>query len=62
LDDKIKGDEMDGTYTPHRGDENCIKILVGIPQGKRPLGRSSSGCEDIKINANETGCKCVDWI
>jgi hypothetical protein len=32
---------MDGACRRHRGDEKCIKILLGKLKGKRPLGRRS---------------------
>jgi hypothetical protein len=38
-------------------------VLVGKPEGKRPLGRTSSRWEDnIKMNLQEVGCSGVDWI
>ena len=42
---------------------NAYRILVGKPQGKRPLGRPIRRCEDsIKINLREVGCDPSDWI
>jgi hypothetical protein len=36
------------------------RVLVGKPEGKRPLGRPRSGWEDnIKM---EAGCWGMDWI
>jgi hypothetical protein len=33
------------------------KVLMGKPEGKRPLGRPRSRCEDnIKMNLQEMGC------
>jgi hypothetical protein len=44
----------------------CIelnRILVGYPEGKRPLGRPRRGWEDsIKINLREIGWDGIDWI
>jgi hypothetical protein len=38
-------------------------ILVGKPEGKRPLGRSRRRCLDnIKIDLREVGWDGVDWI
>jgi hypothetical protein len=38
-------------------------ILVGKPDGKRPLGRPRHRWEDnIKIDLRETGCGGMDWI
>jgi len=37
--------------------------LVGKPEGKRPLGRSSLRWEDnIKMELQEVGCGGMDWI
>jgi hypothetical protein len=39
------------------------RILVGNPEGKRPLGRSSCRWGDnIKIDLRKIGCDGVDWI
>jgi hypothetical protein len=39
------------------------RVLVGKPEGKRPLGRPRSRWEDnIKIESQEVGCGGVDWI
>jgi len=37
--------------------------LVGKPVGKRPLGRPRRKWEDnIKMDLQELGCGCMDWI
>jgi len=42
---------------------SVYKILVGKPEGKRPLGRPRRRWEDnIKIDLQEVGCGVVDWI
>ena len=39
------------------------RVLVGKPEGKRPLGRPRRRWEDnIKMDIQEVGCKGVDWI
>jgi len=39
------------------------RILVGKPEGKRPLGRPRSRCEDnIKLDLQEVGCEGMNWI
>jgi hypothetical protein len=39
------------------------RILVGKPQGKRPLGRPRRRWEDhIKMNLQEVGGGYADWI
>jgi hypothetical protein len=39
------------------------RVLVGKPEGKRPLGRSSHRWEDnIKMDLQEVGCGGMDWM
>jgi len=39
------------------------RILVGKPEGKRPLGKTRCRWEDnIKMGLQEVGCWSVDWI
>ena len=39
------------------------RVLVGKPEGKRPLGRPRSRWEDnIKMDLQEVGCGCMNWI
>ena len=39
------------------------RVLVGKPQGKRPLGRPRRRWEDnVKMVLQEMGCGVVDWI
>ena len=39
------------------------RVLVGKPEGKRPLGRPRRGWQDnIKMNLQEVGCGGMDWI
>jgi hypothetical protein len=38
------------------------RVLVGKPEGKRPLGRRRRGWEDnIKKDLQEVGCGGMDW-
>ena len=40
-----------------------ITVLVGKPEGKRPLGRPRHRWEDnIKMDLREVGCDPRDWI
>ena len=42
---------------------DVYRVLVGTPEGKRPLGRPRSGREDnIKMDFQEVGCGGMDWI
>jgi len=37
------------------------RVLVGRPEGRRPLGRPRLRWEDIRMALREVGCGCVDW-
>jgi hypothetical protein len=42
---------------------NTYRILVGKPEGKRPLGRPRSRwVDDIKIDLREIGWDGMDWF
>jgi hypothetical protein len=42
---------------------NAYRLLVGKPEGKRPLGRRSRRWVDnIRMDLGETGWGGVDWI
>jgi len=51
-------------HVARMGERRCVyKVLVGEPEGKRPLGRLRHRWEDnIKMNLQEVGCGCMDWI
>jgi hypothetical protein len=39
------------------------RVLVGKPEGKRPLGRPKRRWEDnVRMDLREVGCGCEDWI
>ena len=38
------------------------RVLVGKPEGKRPLGRPRRRWEDIKKDVQEMGGGCGDWM
>jgi hypothetical protein len=45
------------------GEEECNRILVGKPNGKRPLGRPRCRWEDnIRMDLREIGWGGLDWI
>jgi hypothetical protein len=45
------------------GKRNSYRILVGKPEGNRPLGRPRRGWVDnIKMELSEIGWDGVDWI
>jgi hypothetical protein len=42
---------------------NVYRLLVGKPEGKRPLGRPRRlWIDNIKMNLLEIGLNLVDWI
>jgi len=42
---------------------DVYKVLVGKPEGKRPLGRPRCRWDDnIKMDLQEVGCGGMDWI
>jgi hypothetical protein len=54
-----------GTCGTHGGEEGrgVYRVLVGRPEGKRPLGRSRRSWEDnIKLDLREIGIDGVNWI
>jgi hypothetical protein len=47
-------------YEEGRG---VYRVLVGEPEGKRPLGRPRRRWEDnVRMNLQEVGCGCEEWI
>jgi len=46
------------------GEESGVyRVLVGKPEGRRPLGRPRRRWVDnIRMDLQEVGCKFVDWI
>jgi hypothetical protein len=51
-------------HVVHVGEKRGIyRVLVGKPEGKRPLGRHRHGREDRnKMDLKEVGCGGMDWI
>ena len=49
-----------GAYGEERG---AYRVLVGKPEGKRPLGRPRRRrVDNIRMDLQEVGCGYVDWI
>jgi hypothetical protein len=45
------------------GENNAYRILVGKPEGKRPLGRPRrKWVDNIKMDLRETGWDGANWI
>jgi hypothetical protein len=51
-------------HVARRGERRGVnRVLVGKPEGKRPLGRPGHVCVDnIKVDLLEVGCGEMDWI
>jgi hypothetical protein len=46
-----------------REERGVYRVLVGKPEGKRPLGRPRHRWEDnIKMDFQKLGCGVMDWI
>ena len=44
-------------------ERGAYRVLVGKPEGKRPLGRPRRRCVyNIRMDLQEVGCGYVDWI
>ena len=45
-----------------RESRGVYRVLVGKPEGKRPVGRPRQRWEDyIKMDLQEVGCEGMDW-
>ena len=54
---------MGGTCGAYGGGRGVHRVLVGKPEGKRPLGRPRRRWEDnIKMDLQEVGGDCGDWM
>ena len=63
LGDKIEKSEMGGHVARMGERRGVYRVLVGKPEGKRPLGRPWRRWEDnIKIDLQEVGCGGMNWI
>jgi len=51
-------------HVAHIGEERGVyRVLVGEPEGKRPLGRPRRRwLDNIRMDLQEVGCMHVDWI
>ena len=50
-------------HVARMGRGGVCRVLVGKPEGKRPLGKPRRRWEDdIKIDFQEVGCGGRDWI
>ena len=43
--------------------EGAYRVLVGKPEGNRPLGRPTHiWVDNIRMDLQEVGCEYMDWI
>ena len=51
-------------HVARMGEERGVyMVLVGKPEGRRPLGRPRRRwAENIRMDLQEVGCVCMDWI
>jgi hypothetical protein len=60
---QVKEDEIGRACSTNGGTRNAYRILVGKPEGKRPLGRPRRRWVDnIKMDLREIGWDGRDWI
>ena len=54
---------MGGVCSAYGVRRGVYGVLVGKPEGKRPLGRPKRRWEDnIKMDLQKVGCGGMDWI
>jgi hypothetical protein len=54
---------MGGACSTYGRDEKCVHILVGNPEGKRPLGKPRRRWEDnIRMDLGEIVWEIIGWI
>jgi hypothetical protein len=59
----IEKNSMGGHVTRMGEGIGVYRVLVGKPEGKRPLGRPRYRWEDnIVMDLQEVGCRGMDWI
>jgi hypothetical protein len=59
----MEKNEMGGACSAYGGGERCVQGSGGKTEGKRPLGIPRHRWEyNIRMDLQEVGCVCVDWI
>ena len=60
---KLRGMRWAGHVARMGEEKGVYRILVGKPEGRRPLGRSRRRWVDnIRMDLQEVGCGYIDWI
>ena len=61
--DKIEKNEMGWACGAYGWGEGVYRVLVGKPEGRRPLGRTRlRWVDNIRMDLQEVGCGYMDWI
>jgi len=61
--DQVETNEVGGACSTYGEGTGVYRVLVGKPEGKRPLGRPRRRWEDnIKMSHQDVGCGGMDWI
>jgi hypothetical protein len=59
----VEEDQVGGTCGTNGEKKNLYRLLVGKPEGRRPLGRPRRRwIDNIKMDLLEIGVNVVDWI
>jgi hypothetical protein len=62
LNNHVEEDEMDGPCSTNGEKRNAYRLLVGKPEGKRPLGRPRRRWVDnIRMDLREVGWGYVEF-
>jgi hypothetical protein len=60
---EVKEDDLHNACSTYGEKRNVYRVLVGKPEGKRPLGRPRRTWEDnIKMGLRGIGWSGMDWI
>jgi hypothetical protein len=63
LGEQTEKNEMGGACNTHGDRRGVYRVLMGIPEGKRPFGRPRRRWEDnFKTGLREVVCGGMDWI
>jgi hypothetical protein len=61
--DQIEKNAMSGACSTYGDRRDAYRVLVGLPEGRRPLGRPRCRWEDnIKMDLKEVRCGGMNWI